>query len=96
MSIVRINEFQAQEGQGDALRDLIGSFVPFIEGSEGCISCQLLQHIEEPTRIVVVETWESTEAHQASLKNIPPGVFEQARTLLAAPPTGGYFRTQEG
>ncbi len=91
MSITRINEFQAQEGQGEALRDLIESFVPLIESSDGCQSCQLLQSLEDPTRIVVIEVWDSTEAHQASIKNIPPGALQEAMKLLAGPPKGGYY-----
>ena len=93
MSITRINTFQAQEGQGNALRDLIGSFVPVIEASEGCLSCRLLQNQNDPAQIVVIEVWESTEAHQASMKNIPPGALEAAMKLLAAPPKGAYYRS---
>jgi len=91
MSITRINEFQAQEGKDEALRDLIESFVPLIESSDGCQSCQLLQSLEDPTRIVVIEVWDSTEAHQASIKNIPPGALQEAMKLLAGPPKGGYY-----
>ena len=93
MSITRINEFHAQAGQGDALRDLIESFMPMIEASDGCLSCQLLQHLGDPTQIVVIEVWENTEAHQASMKNIPPDALQQAMTLLAGPPKGAYYRT---
>ena len=91
MTITRINEFQAQEGQGDTLRDLIRLFVPMIESSDGCRSCQLLQNQEDPTRIVVIEVWESIEAHQASMKNIPPDALQEAMKLLAGPPKGGYY-----
>lgn len=93
MSITRINEFQARDGQGDALRDLIQSFVPMIEASEGCQSCQLLQGQDDPTRIIVIEVWDSAEAHQASLKNIPPSALGQAMTLLAGPPKGAFYRS---
>ena len=91
MSITRFTEFQAQEGPGDALRELIRSFVPKIESSEGCHSCQLLQNQKDPTRIVVIEVWHSTEAHQASVKNISPEAMEEATKLRAGPPQGGYY-----
>ena len=92
MSITRINEFKAQEEQGDTLRDLIESFLPMIEASDGCLACQVLQRLDDPTQIVVIEVWDSPEAHQASVKNIPPGVFEEAMKLLAGPPQGGYYQ----
>lgn len=91
MRITRINEFQAQEGKGDVLRDLIGSFVPAIEASEGCLSCRLLRSQADPARIVVIEAWESVDAHQASTKNIPPEAMQEAMLLLAGPPKGEYF-----
>ena len=93
MSITRINEFQAREGEGDSLRELIRSFVPLIETSQGCHSCQLLQNQEDPTQIVVIEVWDSIEAHQASADNITPGTMEAATRLLAGPPRGGYYRS---
>lgn len=91
MSVTRINEFQAREGQGDALRDLVKSFVPMLEASEGCQSCQLLQNQDDSTKIVVIEVWDSVEAHQASVKNIPQDAMHKAMKLLAGTPKGGYY-----
>jgi len=93
MSVTRINEFRALAGHGNALRDLIRSFVPSIEASPGCLGCQLLQSDEDPTHIVVIEHWESEAAHQASLRHIPPDAMQAAMGLLAAPPAGEYYRS---
>jgi quinol monooxygenase YgiN len=92
MSVTRINEFQARAGQGDALKQRLLTFVPLIAGSPGCRSCQLLQAEDDPTRIVVIEVWDSTSAHRASLKRFPPETFAETMKLLAAPPTGRYYR----
>ncbi len=91
MSIMRINEFQAYEGQGDILLNHIRSFVPMIEASDGCISCQIIQSLDDPTHIVAIEVWDSIKAHQASVKNIPPEALEKAKQLLAGAPSGEYF-----
>lgn len=91
MSITRINEFRARPGQGEALRDAISLFLPVIESSMGCRSCRLLQHLDDPDRIVVVEVWDSVEAHRASLQNIPSSMMEEAMTLLADAPRGSYY-----
>ena len=95
MSITRINEFKAQEGHESALRALIESFLPMIESSDGCQGCQLLQGLDDPTRIVVIEVWDNPEAHLAAVKNVPPGVFAEAMKLLAGPPKGEYYRGSE-
>lgn len=91
MSVTRINEFRAIPGSSSLLRDCIESFVPIIESSADCLSCQLLQSQKDPNHIIVIEVWGSIEAHQASLKNVPPEVFHQTRKFLAAPPTGEYY-----
>ena len=92
MSITRINEFRAQNEHAATLRDLLRSVLPMIEASEGCRSCQVLQSLDDPAQIVVIEVWDSVEAHQASVKNIPPGLLQEAMQLLAAPPKGGYYQ----
>ncbi|MES2538833.1 MAG: antibiotic biosynthesis monooxygenase family protein [Pseudomonadota bacterium] len=91
MSITRINEFRAQEGSGDLLHQLIKSTVPVIEASAGCQSCQVLRSQKDRNHIIVLEVWESIDAHQASLKTISPDVFHEVKKLLAAPPTGEYY-----
>ena len=92
MPVTRINEFQAREGQGDAVKERLLAFVPLIAASAGCRSCQLLQAEDDPTRIVIIEVWDSASAHQASLKGFPPEAFAPTINLLAAPPTGRYYR----
>lgn len=47
--------------------------------------------LEDPTRLVIVEIWESVRAHQASVKNIPPGNFAEIMKMLAKRPKDAYF-----
>ena len=91
MSVTRINEFQAIEGKGDELRDLMRSFLPGIESAQGCRSCRLLQSVDDPQRIVILEVWEDVGAHQAATQAIPAAALQQAMELLAGPPKGEYF-----
>jgi quinol monooxygenase YgiN len=53
----------------------------------------VLQSTENPARIVVIEEWDSTEAHQASVQNISPDALAQLMPLLDGTPTGEYFST---
>lgn len=92
MSIIRINSFHAKTGSGDALRDLLRATVPPIVAKAGCLSCQVIQHVEEPERIVVIERWETIAAHQAAAQQIPVHAFERVMQLLARRPEGEYFR----
>jgi quinol monooxygenase YgiN len=92
MPVTRINEFQARPGQGEALKERLEKLVPLIAASAGCQSCHLLQAEDDPTRIVVIEVWDSPSAHDASLKNFTPETFAETMKLIATPPTGRYYR----
>jgi quinol monooxygenase YgiN len=95
MSVTRIGEFQAQEGKVERLRTLLTAALPAIRSSKGCRSCHLLQSQSDPGRILVIEVWDGVEAHQASVKSIPPESVEKTRSLLAAAPKAGYY-TEHG
>ena len=73
MSISRIGEMRAREGQEDALRAFLESVVlPAVESSAGCQLCQMFQSQEDPTRFIIIEVWDNVEAHKASVQNISP------------------------
>jgi hypothetical protein len=40
---------------------------------------------------MVIELWDSVEAHRASVKDIPPEQLEEVMRLLASPPQRRYF-----
>jgi hypothetical protein len=45
----------------------------------------------KPNEFVVIEVWNSTSAHQASAKNIPPEKIGVVMPTLAKPPSGSYY-----
>ncbi len=90
MSIARISEFQAKPVLTDHLREFLISILPIIRSSQGCDSVQLYQNQEDPTRFTIIEVWESIEAHQASVKNIPPEKLAEVQPLLGSAPAGNY------
>ena len=95
MSITRINEFRAKDGKAEELRVFLARLIPTIAKIPGCQSCQLLQHHDEPSRFIVLEVWESIEAHQASVKDIPAESLAEVMTLLDGMPTGAYYHEQQ-
>jgi quinol monooxygenase YgiN len=92
MTVYRIGEVQAKEDTIEDLRNFMISIMPIIKNSDGCIACQFYQSQDNPTRFIMIEVWENPEAHQASVKNIPPNMLNEIRPLLGAPPSGGYFK----
>lgn len=97
MAVSRIGEMVAQAGKEEALRTFIQTvIVPAIEGSEGGLACQVYQNQTDPTRFMIVELWDSQEAHRASVKNITPEEIAQVKTLLADMPPGAYYAVVHG
>lgn len=93
MNITRINKLEAKEGMAAALHEFLKSIVPFVQQSQGCLSCQILQNQDRQNEFVVIEMWDSLSAHQASAKSIPPEKVGVAMPLLAGPPSGAYYAT---
>jgi quinol monooxygenase YgiN len=92
MSITRINEFKAKEGQVEALLAKLRLSVPKIRSSRGCLSCRVFQHLESPSRIVIIEEWASEEAHVEAVKAIPVAVLQETMKLVTEPPYGEPYR----
>jgi hypothetical protein len=55
----------------------------------------LLEAIDDAERFVIVEVWDSVEAHQAAPKAIPSSKLQEAMALLRTPATGAYYRPVE-
>ena len=91
MSVFRINEFRAREGQGDRLLEALNGYDAIFKFLDGYQSIQVLQSLEEPDRIVVIEKWDSIEANQTAAKKIPVHVFETVMRLSVDSPKGGYY-----
>ncbi len=92
MSIFRIGETQSAPEATEELGEFLMSIMPGIKASPGCESVQLYQSQTDPTRFIMIEVWDNVESHQASVKEIPPGLIAKIRPLLASAPKGEYFR----
>ncbi len=94
MSITYVGFSTAKEGESERLRQFFESLVmPAVRGSEGCVSCQLLQDQDNPHRLMVIEVWASVEAHQASIKNIPAESIGEFMSMVSEPPKGNHYRS---
>lgn len=91
MAITRINEFEAAENQSENLFAFLQTLLPYISSSEGCISCELLRDTQFPSKFVVLERWESIDAHKNSIALFPKEKIEASMPLFGAPPKGTYY-----
>jgi heme oxygenase (mycobilin-producing) len=91
MSVTRINEFQAADKKEEELFFFLKSLVPYISTSNGCRSCEVLRDQESIGNFVVIEKWDSIDAHQASVANYPKEKMQAAMSLIGAPPKGRFY-----
>lgn len=91
MSILRINEFKANPDSAKALFDFLFNLVPIIKANKGCIDVKTAAAQDDPTIFLVVETWETIEDHQNSVKSISTEEIKKIMPLLAQTPRGRYF-----
>ncbi|MDK2125239.1 putative quinol monooxygenase [Parachitinimonas caeni] len=91
MSITRINEFQSAPGKEEELFLFLNSILPYIASSEGAISCEVLRHAENKSSFVVIEKWQSIEAHKQSVSQFPKEKMQAAMSLFGLPPKGAYY-----
>jgi quinol monooxygenase YgiN len=93
VNVIRMGELKAKAGKADALLEFIARvIVPSVKSSEGNLGCQVMQHLEDPARFFILETWDSVESHKASAKNIPRESIAEIMPLLDDSPQGGYFK----
>ncbi len=79
--------FTAQPGQGQALAAILVEASQLMQAAPGCHLYMVATDQEIADRVWVIESWDSQEAHDASLKIDGVGeLIGRARPLLAGPP----------
>lgn len=95
MSVTVIYEFRSADGRATELLDLLQQGRDFARGVAGCDGFDVYRGDNDPNRFVMIETWESAEAHRQHLEAnvVGAGVLAKAVALMAAPPdiTDPYF-----
>ena len=93
--LVRIGEFQAVVGQGDALHQFLLSLTDYIRGSAGCLAYEVLRKQDDSEAFVVIERWDSEAAHRASVQGFPQEDMQAAMSLFAGAPKGAYYVAEQ-
>jgi hypothetical protein len=89
--IARIGETRAKAGFEDALRTKLESLVTQIAALPGCLGCELYVSKDEPVRMLMIERWESLDAHKGAVMDIPPEEIAEFMKMLDGRPSGAYF-----
>ncbi len=93
MNITRVNQFQSAQKKEEELFKFLKSLIPYITSSEGCISCEILRSNESKDQFLVIEKWQSIEAHKKSIELFPKEEMQAAINLFGAAPNGSYYHS---
>lgn len=88
--------FTAHPDRVEDLRRAISPAIPRLSRLDGCAGGSLYYDMDEPNVFVIIEHWESPEAHKAYLAQIErDGTMDTLRALLAEPPKRRYLEAHE-
>lgn len=92
--IVRVGHFQAAAGQSAELYQFLLSLSDHISQSAGNLGYQVLTDDESSDKFMVIEHWQSKQAHQDSLAAYPKEQMAVVMPLFAGMPTGHYYLSE--
>lgn len=96
MTCTVLLEVTAQEGKGDALVDMFRSILGDTRAFDGCEGIEVIQDLDTPTSVVLIERWASREHYETYFNwRQESGTLAAMGEFLAAPPTKRYFATQD-
>jgi quinol monooxygenase YgiN len=88
MSVTVFFRFEALPGHTDELLRMLLQGRDFGLTVPGCESYEVLQAIDEPQKLLMIERWTTAEAHadHFSRNVLASGLFERAASLMATRP----------
>jgi quinol monooxygenase YgiN len=89
--ITRINQFESAKERSEELYFFLKSLGPYISGSKGCASFEVLRSTSSASSFVVLEKWADIDCHKLSLENFPKDKMQAAMPLFGAAPKGDYY-----
>lgn len=93
MSVTVVVNFQASEGNAEALLPLLRKGRDFSREAEGCEAFDLFQRQDDPHKFMFIERWTSIEAHHANVSDnvVASGHLAKIMLLLVGPPDNGVI-----
>jgi quinol monooxygenase YgiN len=91
MAIARHYMMQAAPGQEKALEAILLTLAEMAGSMGGCLGVQLLHDAGNAARFILIEKWESVDAHAAAVAGFSRETGKALRATLAHPLEGAYF-----
>lgn len=93
MPVQVIVEFRAAEEKLPAFLDIMKSVSNDLPKVNGCSAVLVLRSSDDPCRFTLIETWDSSDHHQAHIDElVANGTWHAISQNLIADPVSGYFQ----
>lgn len=93
MSVTFFNTFPAKKGQGKAFAEMTKKWSYNLNMLPGCSDIKVYIRTDDPDKVVVIEEWESPEAHANFINMLTEkGGMEGAMKLLEEMPQGVFLQ----
>lgn len=91
MDTILTIRFEVAHAKTAEFRDMIVGVKQSLPGTKGCKTIDVLQSIDDPTDITLVERWRSTDDHKAHFEEIvASGAWETVKSMLRSEPHATY------
>jgi quinol monooxygenase YgiN len=93
MSVTVVVNFQASEGNAEALLPLLQEGRDISRHADGCESFELYQREDDPHKFMFLERWSSLDAHHANMARniVATGHLAKLMPLMVGPPDNGVI-----
>lgn len=91
MPIVRHYLLHATEGHDAALETVLSQISDYFRSQPGALGVDLLRDCGNERRFLLIERWDSIEAHGAAAQLLPQPLIAGLMAALDGPPDGTYF-----
>ncbi|SDC05215.1 Quinol monooxygenase YgiN [Sphingomonas sp. YR710] len=91
MTVVRHYLLHAIEGHDAALETVLSEITDFFRAQPGALGLDLLRDCGNERRFLLIERWETIEAHGAAAQLLPQPLIKRLIAALDGPPEGTYF-----
>lgn len=95
MSVTFINTFTTKNGQEDAFIEMAKGWSANLNQVSGCSEMKIYRRSDDPHKVVLIEQWDSKEAHKAFVDSMAEnGGMEEPMKLLQGMPEGTFLNAQ--
>lgn len=91
MTVARLYIVPAAEGRSAQMEAALEGVADLVRSRPGSEGVEVLRDLGNEHRFILIEKWESEEAHAASLAGLPEGSLDAVKAAAGGPPDGSYF-----